>query len=110
MRQQSLKNVKKREVVKLPNVSVECLEAIELLLKKDPQERITIFDFLHHPWLQNYQRWKNKKLWPTSYSSDSQATSDLQESLSLSEQIEDSKSTLKVDDADEEEKVSKVDS
>lgn len=33
------------------DVSYECLDAIELLLKKDPRERITIFEFLHHPWL-----------------------------------------------------------
>ena len=39
-------------MIKVPsNVSIECLEAIELLLKKDKRERITIFEFLHHPWL-----------------------------------------------------------
>jgi serine/threonine protein kinase len=39
------------EASKLPNVSRECLDAIEMLLKKDPSERISIFDFLQHPWL-----------------------------------------------------------
>ena len=55
----------------MPDVSVECLEAIELLLKKDPKDRITIFDFLHHPWLQAHQKWRNRKIWNDCYSSDS---------------------------------------
>lgn len=59
------------EVVKIPDVSLDCLEAIELLLKKDPRERITLFEFLHHPWMQSYQKWKNKKRWNDCYSSDS---------------------------------------
>lgn len=59
------------EVIKVPNVSFDCLEAIELLLKKDPKERITMFEFLHHPWLQNYKKWKNRKMWGQTYSSDS---------------------------------------
>jgi len=59
------------EVLKLPNVSIECLDAIEMLLKKDPHERISIFDFLQHPWLQEYQRWKEVKKWGHNYSSSS---------------------------------------
>lgn len=47
----------------LPNVSVECLDAIEMLLKKDPNERISIFDFLQHPWIEKYKRWKETKIW-----------------------------------------------
>lgn len=58
-------------MVKIPDVSLDCLEAIELLLKKDPRERITLFEFLHHPWMQSYQKWKNKKRWNDCYSSDS---------------------------------------
>ena len=50
-------------------LSIECLDALEKLLKKEPGERISIFDFLHHPWLQNYQRWKNRKMWANSDSS-----------------------------------------
>jgi hypothetical protein len=60
----------------VPNVSIECLEAIELLLKKDPRERITMFDFLHHPWLQNYQKWKNRKMWAGTYSSSESLSAD----------------------------------
>lgn len=62
------------EVIKVPNVSIECLEAIELLLKKAPRERITMFEFLHHPWLQNYKKWKNRKMWANSYSSSSEGS------------------------------------
>ena len=58
------------EKIEVPDVSIDCLDALELLLKKDPRERITIFDFLHHPWLQNYQKWKNRKMWAGTYSSD----------------------------------------
>ena len=91
-------------MVKLPNVSYECLEAIELLLKKNPQERITIFDFLHHPWLQNYQRRKNKKLWPTSYSSDSHATSSLKDTLSgVGDQDDEDRSSDDVDNEEDKE-------
>ena len=36
------------------NISNECREAIELMLKKDPDERISLFDLLHHPWLCDY--------------------------------------------------------
>lgn len=60
----------------MPEVSLECLDAIELLLKKDKRERITIFEFLHHPWLQNYKKWKNRKMWANSYSSSSSIASD----------------------------------
>ena len=28
-----------------------------------------MFDFLHHPWLQNYKKWKNRKIWAGTYSS-----------------------------------------
>lgn len=44
-----------------PNVSIECLDALEKLLRKNPEERITIFDFLQHPWIVKYQRWKETK-------------------------------------------------
>lgn len=59
------------EEINIPNVSIECLNAIELLLKKDPRERITIFDFLQHSWLTEYQRWKEVKKYGRSYSSGS---------------------------------------
>ena len=64
-----------QEVVKVPNVSYECLEAIELLLMKNPRERISIFDFLHHPWLQNHQKLKNRTIWGDSYSSNEETDS-----------------------------------
>ena len=37
-------------------VSQECLLLIEQLLKKDPEERLSIFDIKHHPWLSRYRR------------------------------------------------------
>ena len=49
--EKKVKLSEEKEVVKVPNVSIDCLEAIELLLMKNPRERMSIFDFLHHPWL-----------------------------------------------------------
>lgn len=68
-----------------PNIDVsdECLDAIKLLLKKDKQERMTIFEFLHHPWLQNYQKWKNRKMWANSYSDESSNQGSNDENISL---------------------------
>ena len=57
--------------MKVPDVTLECLDALELLLKKDPKERISLFDFLHHPWLQTHQKWRNRKIWNDCYSSSS---------------------------------------
>ena len=71
------------ELVKIPDMSLDCLDALDQLLKKDPKERITIFDFLHHPWLQNYQKWKNRKIWGASYSDGSSS------SVALSDDSED---------------------
>lgn len=45
-----------------------------------------MFDFLHHPWLQNYQKWKNRKMWANSYSSDSESLTDKEEQISDDEQ------------------------
>ena len=70
------------EIIKVPDVSIECLEAIELLLKKDPRERISLFDFLHHPWLQKYQKWKNRKIWNDCYSSSNESSDSLKHAVS----------------------------
>ena len=56
----------------IPDVSLECIDALEQLLKKDPRERITLFDFLHHPWIQTHQKWRNRKIWNDCYSSSSE--------------------------------------
>ena len=44
------------------NVSNECRDAIEQMLKKDPDERISLFDLQHHAWLCDYQH-ANKQIW-----------------------------------------------
>ena len=36
------------------NISDECREVIELMLHKDPDKRISLFDLQHHPWLCRY--------------------------------------------------------
>ena len=43
-----------------------------------------MFDFLHHPWLQNYQKWKNRKIWAGTYSSSS-SISGSEQSISFQE-------------------------
>ena len=45
------------------------MNAIESMLKKEPEERISMFDLLHHPWLRRYQREANGGGWDTSDSS-----------------------------------------
>lgn len=56
-------------------MSVECLDAIEMLLKKNPKERISIFDFLQHPWIKKYKRWKETKTWGTKLKEDDTSVS-----------------------------------
>ena len=59
------------------NVSNECRDAIEQMLRKDPDERISLFDLQHHPWLCNYQH-ANKQMWEeTSNESGSNASNEL---------------------------------
>lgn len=83
----------------MPDVTLECLDALELLLKKDPRERITLFDFLHHPWLQAHQKWRNRKIWNDCYSSSS---SSLHSTLKTDE--EEPKGTLSKDESAGDEK------
>ena len=44
------------------NISDECREVIELMLHKDPDKRISLFDLQHHPWLCRYSQ-SNKQMW-----------------------------------------------
>ena len=54
------------EKLEVPShISNECREVIELMLKKEPGERISLFDLLHHPWLHSYQH-ENKQMWEES--------------------------------------------
>lgn len=84
----SLTLLKSQKQEDVPDVSYECLEAIELLLKKDPRERITLFDFLHHPWLQAHQKYRNRKIWNDCYSSSSGEDTSLNKSKDEEDQLD----------------------
>ena len=54
---------KNDQVLQIPeNISDECREVIELMLHKDPDKRISLFDLQHHPWLCRYSQ-SNKQMW-----------------------------------------------
>ena len=47
-----------------PNVSDDCFDAIEKMLIKKPDQRISLFELLNsHPWLFNYQKNATKMDW-----------------------------------------------
>ena len=55
--------ISKMDKLEVPHdVSNECREVIELMLKKDPEERVSLFELLHHPWLHDFQH-LNKQVW-----------------------------------------------
>ena len=55
-----------------------------------------MFDFLHHPWLQNYKKWKNKKMWAGTYSSSDSSSSSGEESINNLIDQHDEEEELKV--------------
>ena len=56
-------NLQNDKLYQIPeNISDECREVIELMLHKDPDKRISLFDLQHHPWLCRYSQ-SNKQMW-----------------------------------------------
>lgn len=53
-------------------LTADCLDLVRGMLAKEPEQRVSIFDILHHPWLMNHKQTKTRKFdWTKVSDSDS---------------------------------------
>lgn len=80
----------KKQVCELnlpPNVSDDCFDAIEKMLIKNPDQRISLFELLNsHPWLFNYQKNATRMDWDHTSSEEEEESVDLNKS-NISEKL-----------------------